>query len=212
VAIDRETIVVFGARKVTETGRAVNPIGVRSVGYVIFAARFQPLHNGHVAALLEYKALGKLNDALVLAVVSSSPAVGTPDRDFVAAASEDFSVDRNPWSVSQRLRAVTAVNETYLGGTAVVTAIPRPDLGWPIIELWFPSPRTWIIRRAGINDSFDDAKERFRAARGDEVLRVRDRTGISGREARELFARGAFEELRTMMPPAVHAAYDLASS
>lgn len=174
--------------------------------WIVFAGRFQPFHQGHwevlCAAMKEFPA----DAALVLAVVAPShwrPSDDPIAKSFSLDAEEHHQPERNPWDLRVRLRAALTVAEATKSfgrspDKTVVTALPRPDYAFETIRLWFPGERAWVIPEAG--ETFDQSKETYFRARGDEVIRIPCTCGISGRELRAAFAAQRWDEFRRGMP------------
>lgn len=56
-------------------------------------------------------------------------------------------------------------------------------------------------------EAFDEVKARFFLQQGDEVLRILDDSGISGRTLRELWRNGMYKKMAAQMPECVHEVY-----
>lgn len=177
---------------------------------VLFAGRFQPFHVGHLEVLRS--AFGGLQEGQVLVVAAIAPfprAVGACDAEFLAAAAEHHSLERNPWNLAIRLEAIGALvhelRAEYPGRRVVITPMPRPDYAWSVVELWFPGDRIWVIPTAG--EGFDEEKAAFFQRRGDRVLRYDDRSNVSGRALRELWLQRRSAEMAEFIPGPMRAAY-----
>jgi hypothetical protein len=178
--------------------------------WVIFAGRFQPLHLGHMHTMNSFASRMVARDVLVLAAVVSDGLMSgaVVDDEFRQTSEEHHVPERNPWPLPTRLRALGLAAQDLRSRyviKACVTALPRPDLAWEVIRAWFPGERMWLIPSAG--ERFDDAKAEFFAKRGDAVVRVRDETGVSGRELREYYRTGQLQRLRMYLPECVRETY-----
>jgi hypothetical protein len=153
----------------------------------------------------------EVNQVLVLAAIATrtGAADALVDGEFAAAAAEHHQPERNPWSVSTRLRALAkllpALAISYPGKEVVTCALPRPDFDWNTVTAWFPQSRSWVIPSAG--ESFDETKAEFFRRKGDAVVRYNDATQMSGRILRELWREGRTEELVQFLPDALRDVY-----
>lgn len=174
----------------------------------IFAGRFQPFHNGHLEVVKSVLSKLTEEDNFVIAIVSPFDASHVVDDNFHHTAIEHHLPERNPWSVSERTRALANLVVDLSNEFSIipsVTAIPRPDYGWQIIEKWFPETRVWVIPNAG--EEFDESKAIFFHERGDEVWRVDDHSQVSGYELRKAIKALDFEYARAYIPVCMQAIY-----
>ena len=174
----------------------------------IFAGRFQPFHIGHLQVLEHVLKSFNPEDNLILGVVSPFKSNIVLDTNFLHLASEHHLPERNPWSVSQRIKALSNLTNEIKGKyklNIVTTAIPRPDYGYETIIKWFPEKRIWIIPNAG--EAFDESKSLFFISRGDEVLRINDNSKISGYEIRTAIKNGKSEAIKNLIPNCMHEIY-----
>ena len=168
----------------------------------IFPGRFQPFHQGHMQVFEKACNLLKNDDILVLAVVSPFMADYVADEGFAQLASEHHLSERNPWNVCVPMMAISQVAKSSSYYNQIITTlIPRPELGWRVIEKWFPGERTWIVPLA--NESFDEHKTVFFGKLNDAVIRLEDNSGVSGRELRELYAKGHYDEFMSYIPDCI---------
>jgi hypothetical protein len=174
--------------------------------WVVFAGRFQPFHHGHWEAICACMKEAPGDAAIVLGVVAPSHSPSGRDdlaRSFSREAAEHHQPGRNPWDLSVRLRAALAVARVVnsFGSSQdrlLVTALPRPDYAFDTIRLWFPGERTWAIPDAG--EEFDEIKETYFLARGDQVMRITCLCGVSGRELRSAYASQRRDQFRKGVP------------
>lgn len=165
----------------------------------IFSGRFQPFHNGHMQVFRQL--CGKLtqNDILVLGVIAPFESDDVKDVNFLEASKEHQLPERNPWDVLVPLSAVAQIaRSSHYSGQIVTTLLPRPEYGWKLISTWFPNKRIWVIPSAG--EEFDEKKSEFFTKMGDQVVRFKDTTGISGRELREFYKEGEYEKFVSCVP------------
>jgi len=138
-------------------------------------------------------------DTLVLGVIAPYVSNDVKDEEFLKASEEHHHPDRNPWDISVPLAAVSKVAlSSHHAGQIITTLLPRPEYGWKIITDWFPYKRIWVIPSAG--EFFDEQKKEYFEKLGDQVIRFKDDTGISGRELREFYKRGEYEKFVTNVP------------
>ncbi len=165
----------------------------------IFAGRFQPFHNGHMQVFQQLCEKLTPLDTLVLGVISPFESEDIKDEDFLEASKEHHLPERNPWDVLIPLSAVSQIARTsHYARQIVPTLLPRPEYGWKTLMSWFPRKRVWIIPSAG--EDFDNKKSDFFINNGDRVIRLPDTTGVSGRELRELYQKGQYEEFAANIP------------
>lgn len=180
---------------------------------VIYAARFQPLHLGHMADLEAAASDLAPEETLVIAVVtgrqSHSQRADGPGERLAEAGADNFAADRNPWTTAQRLLAASIVaaelraKHSDKGVTSCL--IPRPSLGWQWITDWFPGQRTWVLPSRG--ERFDEEKALYYSSRGDSVKRVLTSRTYSGWTIRSAFAAGDAARAFSQLPPSVHRAF-----
>ena len=165
----------------------------------IFSGRFQPFHNGHMQVFNQLCDQLSPTDTIVLGVVSPYKSSDIIDKDFLKASEEHHLPDRNPWDVLVPLAAITKVARSSAYSAQIITTLlPRPEYGWNIIKEWFPQKRIWVIPQA--NEDFDEKKKDFFESLGDKVLRIKDSTNVSGRELREYYKRGEYENFLSHVP------------
>lgn len=165
----------------------------------IFSGRFQPFHNGHMHVFNELCKELAPTDTLVLGVVAPFQSDDIKDRAFSEASEEHHLPDRNPWNLSVPLSAVSEIaHSSHYRKQIITTLLPRPDYGWDTITSWFPGKRVWVIPLAG--EEFDDKKSEFFKKMGDQVKRVTDTTGVSGRKLREFYANGQYKDFASYVP------------
>lgn len=174
----------------------------------IFAGRFQPFHIGHLQVLEFVSNNFNSQDNLIVGVVSPFISNKVIDKEFVDLALEHHLPERNPWSVSERLKALSILTRELslkYNLNIVTSAIPRPDYGYETIKEWFPEKRIWIIPNAG--ESFDESKANFFLERGDEVLRINDDSKISGFVIRTAIKNGNINEIKDLIPECMQDIY-----
>lgn len=165
----------------------------------IFAGRFQPFHNGHMQVFQQICEKLTPTDTLALAVVAPFESEDIRDMDFLKASKEHHLPSRNPWDVTVSLSAVTQIaRASHYNGQIITTLLPRPEYGWKTIVSWFPQKRIWVIPQA--EEDFDDKKSAYFTKMGDKTIRFQDTTNISGRELREYYKKGQFEEFASKIP------------
>ena len=172
----------------------------------IFAGRFQPFHNGHKQVFNKICRRLSSTDILVLAVVSPFESNDVWDELFLEASKEHHFADRNPWDVTVSLTAVSRIaRSSHRADQIITTLLPRPEYGWQVIKSWFPQKRIWIIPDAGEN--FDNQKSEYFKKLGDEVIRIPDKTGVSGWELRDLYKKGQYNKFNDMVPDGIAEIY-----
>lgn len=174
----------------------------------IFAGRFQPFHNGHFQILESLVEHAKEGDNIIVAIVSQTQDNSKIiDSEFTNKAKEHHSPERNPWSAVTRLVALQKLVSSFVNEqiNISVTIIPRPDLGWETIINWFPCNRIWVIPDAG--EKFDENKSVFFKSKGEEVLRLKENTNISGWELRESIKNNDVTIFRKSTPSMVQEIY-----
>lgn len=165
----------------------------------IFAGRFQPFHNGHMEVLKELCKKINSTDFVVLGVIAHYELQDIKDKVFFEASKEHHLPERNPWELSVSLEAISSIARSGQFKQQIITTIlPRPECAWEIIKVWFPTKRIWVIPMAG--EDFDDQKSIFFNKMGDEVIRFPDTTGVSGRDLRDLYKKGQYEEFLANVP------------
>src|SRR5439155_24513037 len=125
------------------------------------------------------KTLASLRGApLVIGLIVDVPGARARTR-FEREAKAQNGSDRCPFSFVERAEMLEAALSPRERRRIRVVALPRPEAAWPLVTAMFPGPRTWIVPRGG--EAFDQAKARFFAARGDDVLRIDFRPATDGR-------------------------------
>ena len=177
---------------------------------VIFAGRFQPFHFGQKTVIRDAMTLIAPEDVFVLGVIAQMGIeIPAADQKFAEAAEEHHRPERNPWPLWVRIMALMevakSIEQFVPQRKIIVTAIPRPDYGWRQIQTWFSGPRIWVIPVA--QEYFDEQKAAFFEAMGDQILRCKDDSGISGRELRNMWEKGLVDNMKKHLPECVHSAY-----
>jgi len=174
----------------------------------IFAGRFQPFHEGHLMVARGACAAMPRDAALILGAVAPMTGNSEPVSDFSLAAREHQLPERNPWNIATRLAALAEVSmllsREYPEKLIISTALPRPDISWPILQNWFAGKRTWVIPSAG--ESFDEIKAEYFRQMGDQVMRFSDSSNIDGRIIRSAFAQDP-DTAAALLPEVVRNAF-----
>jgi hypothetical protein len=160
-----------------------------SVPVTIYAARFQPLHNGHVRDLTETLTMLCEGAILVIGVVTSAT-LSPASTD--ATGDENFDDERNPWSpvlaCIAAARIAASLHARHPSVSIAPTLLPRPSRAWPAIVRMFPGPRTWVVPQRG--ERHDERKAHFFSQQGDAVVRINSPRGVDGFSIRTALARG----------------------
>ena len=176
--------------------------------YFIIKGRFQPFHYGHLQVVQSAITLLQTDDVLVLAAMCPFDLdIGIVDKTFAESAAEHRLPERNPWGAAV---ALIALNEVAMHCSEskrriITTMMPYPNLAWPVVKTWFPQNRTWVIPKS--SEKFDDIKAQFYLSQNEEVIRVADNLGISGRELRESFLSHDIEKFKKGIPEFLHGIY-----
>lgn len=169
------------------------------MSYHIFAGRFQPFHNGHLEIV--EKAISNLSndDFLVIGIVTAFKGLAVIDNSFADNAIEHHLVERNPWFPLVPLKAVTHLSKVLnKSNQIIITVLPSPDSSWQEISNWFPKNRKWIIPEA--DEDFDEKKADFYRRQGETVIRYKECSNVSGRELRDYFFKGDYENFKKYIP------------
>ncbi len=170
--------------------------------YTLFCGRFQPFHNGHFD-VVKRMISGEFGGAPILGVIINSTAAGAEkvSSETLALGDKRQSRSLNPFTLMERLSLIRNVlTDEVIQEELVLTAIPRPELYWELIESMFPGNRQWILATG--KDEFEKAKERFFISRGDKVVLLeRLELGVSGTMLRSLWLGGS--EFEQLVPRAV---------
>ena len=168
-----------------------------SMAHHIFAGRFQPFHLGHMEIVEQSLHHLDVDDILVIGVITSMNGI-IVDDNFAKSASEHHLPERNPWLPIVPLRAINCLCSANHSKQILTTILPCPDTSWTEITKWFPMNRKWIVPYT--EETFDDIKADFYRRHGESVIRYSDNTRISGRELREFYKKGEYDNFKKFIP------------
>jgi hypothetical protein len=164
----------------------------RSGSLIIYAARFQPLHNGHVRDLEMVH--NRLVDGMSLIIGVVTAAGETAEGPGIATtADEHFEASRNPWPSVVCCRAAARVASVLEQDRpkipVIATLLPRPSRSWRVITTMLPGDRTWVIPER--EEEHDERKAAFFVGQGDRLLRIPSPRIASGHEIRAAITAGS---------------------
>lgn len=165
---------------------------------LLVCGRFQPFHNGHLEFLTH--AAKKHEGHIILGLIINSTFSSSMKQEDPLGAQGDLAQnpEKNPFSVFERLSLINnIVSHTPLFQRTIVTAFPRPELYWELVEGICPGKRIWAL--PDNPDSFDKKKLVFYQSKGDQILLVPGGQNKSGTDIRRM-AQSDPQALRRYLP------------